>query len=273
MPSPFPGMDPYLEQPALWSGVHQRLITYVQEILNVVLPPSYAAEIGERLYVTTPGRSIYPDMSVRQTGSSSRMREPGTAGTSVLDAVDADEAWVVAFEPVEVREGFLEIHHVEAGRVVTAIEVLSHANKARANEGRRLYLTKQRELLESEISLLEIDLLRAGEHTVAPPREELELRGTWDYLVSLHRGGQGQVYEVWPVALRSRLPRVRVPLVAGEPDVILDLQSAFDRCYEGGRYPQRVAYQEPATPPLSEADAAWAEALLVEHGFRSAVKA
>lgn len=269
MPSPFPGMDPYLDDPTVWPAVHHGLITYARDALNAVLPEAYVAEIGERLYVTYPARSVYPNLSVRQSSRSARVRERGTAGTAVLEETEADESWVLTFEPVEVREGFLEVRNLSSGRVVTAIEVLSHANKARASEGRRLYLTKQRELLESEISFLEIDLLRAGEHTVAPPRGDLQARGSWDYRISLHRGGgQPQTFEVWPVHLRSRLPRVRVPLVAGEPDVILDLQAAFDRAYDNGRYPQRVAYDKPALPPLTEADAAWADTLLRERGFR-----
>ncbi|MCK4452049.1 MAG: DUF4058 family protein [Anaerolineae bacterium] len=30
MPSPFPGMDPYLEYPVRWPDVHHSLITYIR---------------------------------------------------------------------------------------------------------------------------------------------------------------------------------------------------------------------------------------------------
>src|SRR5947208_14141739 len=62
MPGPFPGMDPYLEHPARWPSMHQRLITNISNALNDLLPPPYTADIGERLYVMQPERSIYPDV-------------------------------------------------------------------------------------------------------------------------------------------------------------------------------------------------------------------
>lgn len=66
MPSPFPGMDPYLEEPILWPGLHQRLITHIGDTLNALMPPRYVADIGERLYVVQPEHSVYPDVVVLQ---------------------------------------------------------------------------------------------------------------------------------------------------------------------------------------------------------------
>ncbi|MGL6094387.1 MAG: DUF4058 family protein, partial [Fimbriiglobus sp.] len=39
MPSPFPGMDPYLEDPTYWGGFHTNLYTGIQRALNQTLPP------------------------------------------------------------------------------------------------------------------------------------------------------------------------------------------------------------------------------------------
>lgn len=64
MPSPFPGMDPKLEHPALWPGVLQGLITYATEALNASLPPRYVANIGERVYVVQSERDGDPDVSL-----------------------------------------------------------------------------------------------------------------------------------------------------------------------------------------------------------------
>ncbi|HID51529.1 MAG TPA: DUF4058 family protein, partial [Anaerolineae bacterium] len=47
MPSPFPGMDPYLEDRAIWPDVHATLITYIREVLQPQLRPKYIARIGE----------------------------------------------------------------------------------------------------------------------------------------------------------------------------------------------------------------------------------
>jgi hypothetical protein len=45
MPSPFPGMDPYLERPSLWSDFHATLLVAIRAALNTALPPRYAAFI------------------------------------------------------------------------------------------------------------------------------------------------------------------------------------------------------------------------------------
>ncbi|MCS6863297.1 MAG: DUF4058 family protein [Abditibacteriales bacterium] len=115
--------------------------------------------------------------------------------------------------------------------------------------------------------MIEIDLLRTGAHTVALPRERLLRHRTWDYLVSLHRGG-GNRFEVWAFTLRQRLPRFSVPLANGDPDVVLDLQAVFDRCYDAGGYARRVDYRREPPTPLQGDDAMWADALLREKGLR-----
>ena len=272
MPGPFPGMDPYLEHPALWPGVHQGLIYLINEALNASLPPGFAANIDERLYIVQPDRHIYPDVAVLEYPSVRPTTEAAvsrTGGTAVAVA-EADPSYLITIQPVEIREPFIEIFAVgESERIVAVIEVLSHANKAPGSTGRELYLTKQRQVLGSQAHLLEIDLLRSGAHTVPPPPEHLnEQKEPWDYLVCLHRAGQGRSFEVWLRTVRERLPRVRVPLTEGEPDVILDLQATFDRCYDAGPYRRRVDYRGEPTPPLSSGDASWADALLRERGLR-----
>ena len=275
MPSPFPGMNPYLEHPALWPGVHQGLIGCMRATLNEMLSPRYVADIGERLYVVQPERDIYPDVVVLEHPSSETPREQSAGGTAVaavargVEVVASDPPWVMTVEPVEMREVFIEILSVVGEeRVVTVIEVLSPSNKTKGSEGRELYVTKQRELLGSQTHVIEIDLLREGAHTVAAPRGHLLRRGKWDYLVCLHRGGQGGRYEVWAVPLRQKLPRICVPLADGDPDAVLDLQEAFSRCYDEGAYARRLDYRGDPPEPLQPDAAAWADALLRERGLR-----
>ena len=62
MPSPFPGMDPYLEEPARWPDVHQRLITYIADALQPQIRPRYHARMGERVYILQPPQTMYPDV-------------------------------------------------------------------------------------------------------------------------------------------------------------------------------------------------------------------
>jgi len=267
MPSPFPGMDPYLEDPVLWQGVHQGIIGAARAVLNTVLPMGYVADIGERVYILEPGRSIYPDVAVFEQPPPPATGQRGAPGTAV--ATPSDPPWVLTVEPAEIREVFIKI--VPVGReshVVTVIEVLSPSNKTAGSEGRELYLTKQREVLASQTHLIEIDLLRSGEHTVAPPRAHLLGKGAWDYLAVLHRGGQGRRYEIWTMTVRERLRRILVPLADGDADVVLDLQALFDRCYEEGAYARRIDYRRDPAPPLRDEDALWADALLRARGLR-----
>jgi hypothetical protein len=266
MPGPFPGMDPYLEDSAGWRNVHHGLITYAQAALNRLLPPQYVASVDERLYVVQTERSIYPDLALVERPSPVPPQHGG-GGTAVLMA--SDPAWVVTVLSEEVREGFIEIRLAKGGQqAITVIEVLSPSNKAPDSEGQRLYLTKQRELLQSQTHLIEIDLLRQGDHTAAPPVDYLIQQGYWDYLVSLHRGGQGMRFEVWPIPLRQRLPRIRVPLADGDPDLVLDLQAVLDRCYDEGALARTLDYRQAMPVPLSRADADWADQLLRERGLR-----
>ena len=60
----FPGMDPYLESPQLWPGVHAALIVYIRDQLQPLLRPRYLAAIEERVYLQGPDRDIDPDVRV-----------------------------------------------------------------------------------------------------------------------------------------------------------------------------------------------------------------
>ncbi len=268
MSSPFPGMDPYLEDPVLWPSVHHLLISQIGAALNRSLPSGYVAAFGERVFVAGPDRDIYPDVFLKKDA-----QVRGNAPSSLGGAVEtlSDPPWVIAVVSDEVVEGFVEILALdEKRRVVTTIEVLSPRNKTAGTEGRQLYRQKQREILAGEVHLLEIDLLRSGQHTVAAPREALLRRGRYHYLVSLSRGTHRHECEVWGVPLSSPLPRVRVPLSGSDPDVILDLQAVFRQVYEDGAFERVLDYAQPPKTPLDKADAEWAERLLCEAGYRSA---
>jgi Protein of unknown function (DUF4058) len=153
------------------------------------------------------------------------------------------------------------------GELVTVIEVLSPTNK-RTGKDRDEYKAKQAELLASDVHLLEIDLLRGGEYTVAVAREDVEAEGEWDYVVCLHYGGTGEEYEFWPIGLRQRLPRVHVPLIDGLPNQVIDLQAALNRTYDDGPFARATDYRRAASPALAEKDADWAAALLKKKGLR-----
>jgi hypothetical protein len=85
MPDMFPGMDPYLEHPARWPGMRQRLITNLSNTLNDMLPPPYIADIDERLYVMQPERSIYPDVVLVERPASPAPPEASAMAVLVSD--------------------------------------------------------------------------------------------------------------------------------------------------------------------------------------------
>jgi hypothetical protein len=275
MPGPFPGMDPYLEQSALWRGVHQGLIFAVNQRLNAALPPGFSANMEERVYIAGPDFGTYPDVTVRR-------ETPPAGGATVAAMLDREAAGVasgvtaprrVTVFPEQAREPFIEVLHHASQTVVAVVEVLSPGNKA-GGPGREEYLRKQHALMGDAAHLIEIDLLRAGQHTVAVPRAALTPDDPRDYVVCLHRGGQptggvtGHHFEFWPLSVRDRLPTFPVPLAEGFADVPVDLQAAFGQMYDAGPYRRRIRYADPPDPPLSPEDAAWADALLREKGLR-----
>ncbi|HUG90468.1 MAG TPA: DUF4058 family protein [Planctomycetaceae bacterium] len=264
MPSPFPGMDPYLERSAIWPDFHDRLITHIGEQLQPLLRPKYVSLTRDRLYVIEHRRPVWPDVSIIRTRS--HAAPAGETATAVLEEVD--EPVVIGFVREEVREPVIHIIEPAAGnRIVTAIEILSPDNKT-PGEGQRSYLQKRSELEQADTNLVEIDLLRAGQATVRKPQNGQPPLREHHYLVSVTRSWASR-YELYPISIRKRLPRVQVPLTGDDPDVLLDLQAAFTRCWDAGPYPELLGYDGPPPGPLSEADVAWCRKLLEAASTRS----
>jgi len=258
MPSPFPGMDPFLENPEHWGAIHQGLITYSCADLNRMLPPRYAASIGERLVLVEPERGIYPDVFVTRFPSGSRDR-PDAAGAVGL----ADPPLMVHETSTEVREPFITVIVPRQNRrVVATIEVLSPANKTKGSQGRDEYVRKQKQLLAGDSHLIEIDLLRNGEHTVAAPHSTIPRPEGWHGVLCLHRGGGGRDFELWPISMKRRLPRFSVPLADGDADIVLDLQAVFTRCYDELGFARKIEYTEPLSGELSPGEREWLDRTL-----------
>jgi hypothetical protein len=238
-------MDPWLEHPAWWPNVHQSLITYSRDALQSLVGDRYFVSIGERIYVETAEQSYYPDVSIVEQ----------RRGRSGAPALEADAPVIVIVEPVERREVFLEISDAVSGeRIVTVIEVLSPSNK-RPGPGRDLYLRKQAEILSSTTNLVEIDLLRDGDPTVAIPSQR---RRQSAYGVVVTRVVDRFRRDLYPIRLLDRLPRVAIPLGEGDPAAVLDVQAMLDETYEKGGFGRRVDYSRSPVPPLSASEEAWA---------------
>lgn len=274
MPNPFPGMNPYMEEARHWRGVHLRLIAGIETAINETLPRSFATYVEERIIVEEWDKEYIPDNIVVQRGPyppSEPRNGAGGAGAVLArpqTVAAGDAPLLLEFNRPTTRQRYLEIRTVGDEELIAVIEVLSPMNKAKGS-GWDEYRRKQRDLLDSGVHLLEIDLLRDGEYTVAPPGKRLLRRtGPFDYIISLHRGGAGDRYEVWPRTVRDRLPRVVVPLTEEAGDVSFDLQAVIDRSYDESGMERRIHYRAEPIPPLTEEDAVWADALLKEKGLR-----
>ncbi|MCY2992152.1 MAG: DUF4058 family protein [Planctomycetota bacterium] len=263
MASPFPGMDPYLEQ--FWRDVHARLIIYAADQLQGRLPGDLRARVEERVVVESGAgeeRNVYPDIRIVERG-----RGPAGAATTETD-VAVLEPVILRLENESMTETFIEVIDVGSGkRVVTVIEVLSLANKL-PGDGQEKYRQKQDELRAGGVSLVELDLLRTGQRRLGVPYRRLPISHRTAYQVCVRRGWDPAAVEVYPVPIRQRLPTVRIPLRQTDAEVPLDLQTLIEQCYRNGGYDADLDYHHPPQPPLTAEDDSWADNLLRSQGRR-----
>jgi hypothetical protein len=151
-------------------------------------------------------------------------------------------------------------------RVVTMIELLSPTNKV-DKLGRTKYRKKQAEYIQAGVSLVEIDLLRAGPFVLAMPEACWPRRMRATYKICIRRLTRPHVSGVIAIRLQDRLPNIPVPLRPKETDVVLQLQPIIDDCYLDGRYGS-IDYREPSVPPLNQSNAQWVDELLHREGRR-----
>jgi hypothetical protein len=244
-------MDPYLEHPALWPDFHDSLIAAVRDAMSPVVAPRYFIGLERRAYRLKPDDIVFigrPDIAVltRSPERDSGTRpEPGTAVLEV-DVPLSDE----------VDETFLEVHEVLTGKIVTVLEILSPANKLHA-EGRKGYEEKRDRVLATRTNLVEVDLLRAGEPmpVIGAPIES-------DYRILVSRGDRRPRSRLYAFGLRQPIPRFPLPLLPGDSDPTVDLNSILHGLYDRARFDLRLDYARPAVPPLAEKDGAWARELI-----------
>jgi hypothetical protein len=275
MSSPFPGFDPYIENNRWWQIFHTAFIVEVMEQLNRVLPDQYLASSEQRLYIEEHRQSIRPDVSL-VTVPRNVILGSGPSFAASIEAAqiatddEPDEIWHFDFNPLPSIERFVEITVAgDESRVIAVVELLSPANKALGSSGREAYLSKQDEVLDSDTHLVEIDLLRGGTPTVAISPSELLSHGNCDSVVCLTPGrGVRRETTVWPIRLRKRLPRIKIPLGLDETPVSLDLQAVFDAVYGKAAFSKRIDYSIPPAISYPQADTEWIDNLLSGRGLK-----
>ncbi len=252
MPSPFPGMDPYLEAPARWTDFHHGFIAELRAALVPKVRPRYSVQVEQYVYLAElDGEKIHlrPDISFAEAEreAPSLATATQTVATAVLVPLPIVE---------EVRHYYLEIRERETQRVVTVIEMLSPFNK-QPGHGRTEYIERRNAILNSSTHLIELDLLRVGERVPMggplPPA---------DYYAIVSRSYRRPIAEVYAWTIRQRMPVIPVPLLRGDADVALDLQEVFNTVYERAGYDYTLPYDREPEPPLKPEDAEWAKAVL-----------
>jgi hypothetical protein len=261
MPCPFPGMDPFLEVPPYWSDFSPAFLTAIRNRLIPEVFPKYDVRLEEYLVLEhddLPSHRVRPDLVV----SSDWRTKSGTSVQvlSLPQSANTLEAAYPDFVPITQRR--LVLTHRSTGQVVTVLELLSPVNKARGKDGIEAYESKREELLTTTCHLIELDLLRGG--------ERLPIKGAMpsgDYFAYIGRSDRRPTCQIigWP--WQSVLPPIPLPLLPEDGETQIDLALAFKDAYDPAYYHQRLPYDSPLRPPLSEPELEWVHQQRVERSL------
>lgn len=258
MPSPFPGMNPYLEHPDRWPTVHNRLIVGIADILTPQLLPKYQVDIDKRVHEVTGLNTVLigrADVTVQEA------RSPRQSKQATSTDIARKPLQVTLPMREEIREPYLEVKDAATQRVVTAIEILSPTNKR--EEGRQKYLEKREKILRSQTHLIEIDLLTQGTPLPLAPEN---IEGHYRILVS--RTPLRPSAELYAFNLPESIPTFPIPLAEGDPEPVVDLQTLLEEIYERSGYSYFIDYHQDISLPLAQPDIVWIHHQLEKVGLR-----
>ncbi len=250
MASPFPGMNPYLEQSDTWQDFHNGFLIHAQEHLGNQLGSNYLVKVETRLVlheIPDDERCFFGIADVGVASASGTQSAEG--GVALMDSPVS----LVLPEFEEEKQTYLEIRDRRNRRVITVIELLSPSNKK--GEDRNVYFAKRLQIMRSQTHFVEIDLCRGGQRPSVPELPEC------DYYALVVQHTDRRRIGFWPIGLRDPLPVVPIPLDGDTPPARLDLKAVLDRTYDAARYANYI-YQENPDLPLSIADEAWAKTII-----------
>lgn len=262
MPSPFPGMDPYLERPTLWPDVHFEIMRSIRAALTPKVAPHYYVAIEQRTYIAYADSTSFlgrPDVVLVGPQGQPEMALPsGNGGAAILER----PLTLALPMPDQVIERYLEIRDSGTHQVVTVIEVLSPSNK-QPGGGRQKYERKRLHVLASWTNLVEIDLLRGWEPML------LGAAPAADYRLLVSRGWLRPEASFYPFDVTEPIPEIPIPLRENDREPALDLNELLHTIYDQVRYDLRIDYSVAPEPPLEPAKAEWAQRLLEIARLRS----
>src|SRR5580692_9076496 len=130
MPSPFLGMDPFIEG-QMWQDFHNRFINDLADLLTPEVRPRYVVEIEQYVYLAReeemPDRLVEPDLALAESGSGAEL----ASGSAAAVATIAPTIYTVPV-PRRYQQKFLSIRDRQSRNVVTVIELLSPWNKSQS---------------------------------------------------------------------------------------------------------------------------------------------
>lgn len=264
MSNPFPGMNPYLEHPELWPGIHLLLIGQLTQVLAPQLRPKYRVAVEVRMYNTMGENSLLvgiPDLAVKTSQKTAKQPNSNVAvaeSPTQLQKLQKVEVPV----PEMIKQGYLEVREVATGEVVTAIEILCPVNK-RGGKGRQQYETKRNKIFSSATHLVEIDLWRRGE-----PMLIYGSNGKSHYRILVSRGDCRPEADLYSFNLPDAIPSFPLPLKAGDVEPMVNLQELLNNIYEIASYDMAIDYSQEPVPSLSEAERLWVDELLKSQQVR-----
>src|SRR5262245_53947605 len=272
MPSPFPGMDPFLETNPIFQELHTQMLAEMQALLQPQLRPRSVARLERHLSEGSvwdaPQGAVSlerkePDVTVvsrpsgrTHTGSTAMLAQPAASATEQLEA-----------DELELRKQRRIVIYVQdrPRLAVAGIELLSPGNKQSGAVAQERYLEKRSSALHGGLHWIEIDLLRGGMRPSIP----VPLPASADYLCYVAQATPtGWTHLVYAWALRDPLPILPIPLL-GKDQAQLDLGRCFAVAYDRIAADDELDYgAEPPPPPLSKSDTTWMGQLLRVRGLR-----
>ena len=255
MPSPFPGVDPFVEAQESWEGFHAVFLGEALDQIATALPENYVVRIEGR----TTLRAVYSDEMIQEFQPDlfvARHNQGSGRGSATATLATFAEPVTIPMdiEVEEVREHWLEIRRLPDRTLVAVVELLSPSNKRGA--GRAEYLDKRMALIRQQVHVVEVDLLLAGSRL--PLRPPLPMG---DYYAFVSRFDRRPNCDVYAWSIRQTPPRIPIPLKAPDPDAPLDLAVAIAESYRRSYYDRTLDYKAALELPLRPADKAWAEAV------------
>lgn len=247
MPSPFPGMNPYFEQEAVFHDFHQTFVPMMREHLVEQVRPGYLIKLEEYLFIHELPAESRRVLGAADLAISARKPPASAVSGGAATAIPVRRRLQLATETE--RHSYLEVRDRERMKLITVIELLSPSNK-KSGADREQYLAKREDLFRSGVHLVEIDLLRGW------PRMPVEDLPACDYCIMVRRAEERPEVEVWPTVIRDRLPPIPVPLGPSDSPATLDLQAVLHRTYDSGGYEDYI-YRGAPQPPLRPQDVEW----------------